>query len=128
MNRVNINVGNVEGLPLSDAVKTGNLIFVSGMVGFGEDGQIVRGGIAAETHQTFRNIEQVLDRAGCTLQDIVKVSVILTDRADFEAFNDAYKKIFTANWPARISMVAGLTIDAKVEIDVIALAAGGKPL
>jgi 2-iminobutanoate/2-iminopropanoate deaminase len=115
-----INLGNPEGLPFSDAVRFGDLVFVSGMVGFDDGGKIVAGGIVPETVQTFRNIERILKRAGCALADIVKVSVILTDTRDFDAFNGAYSKIFPKDPPARVSMVAQLTIDACVEVDVIA--------
>lgn len=120
MSRQVINLGNPEGLPLSDAVRFGDLVFVSGMVGFGDDGKIVSGGIGPETVQTFRNIEAILMRAGCQLADIVKVSVILTDARDFPAFNAAYREIFPKDPPARVSMVAQLTIDARIEVDVVA--------
>ena len=115
-----INLGNPEGLPFSDAVRFGDLVFVSGMVGFDDGGKIVAGGIVPETVQTFRNIERILEQAGCALADIVKVSVILTDARDFAAFNGAYRKIFPKDPPARVSMVAQLTIEACVEVDVIA--------
>lgn len=115
-----INLGNPEGLPFSDAVRFGDLVFVSGMVGFDEGGKIIAGGIVPETVQTFRNIERILEQAGCALADIVKVSVILTDARDFAAFNDAYRKIFPRDPPARVSMVAQLTIEACIEVDVIA--------
>ena len=120
MDKEIINLGNPEGLPLSDAVRVGDLVFVSGVVGMTEDGQIVPGGMVAETRQIFRNIETVLKNAGCVLQDIVKVSVVLTDRSDFDTFNMIYKQIFSQNPPARTCTVAGLTINARVEIDVIA--------
>ena len=84
MKRETIVLDNTEGLPLSDAVRFGDLIFVSGMVAFDEKGAIVQGGIAAETRQTFRNIEQVLAKAGSSLGDILKVNIILTDAADFD--------------------------------------------
>jgi 2-iminobutanoate/2-iminopropanoate deaminase len=115
-----INLGNPEGLPLSDAVRVGNLVFVSGVVGMTDDGQIVPGGIAAETRQIFRNIETVLRNAGCVLQDVVKVSVVITDRSDFDTFNMIYRQIFSQNPPARTCTVAGLTINARVEIDLVA--------
>lgn len=120
MKRETITLDNVEGLPLSDAVRFGDLVFVSGMVAFDEKGQIVKGGIAAETRQTFKNIEQVLIKAGSSLADVLKVNIILTDAADFDAFNAAYRELFPKSPPARISMVAGLTIAAKLEVDVIA--------
>jgi 2-iminobutanoate/2-iminopropanoate deaminase len=119
-----INVTNIEGLPLSDAVQFGDLIFVSGMVGTDVRGNIVEGGIAAETRQAFRNIEEVLIAAGSKLSQVLKVSVILTNRHDFDVFNAAYREIFPTDPPARVSMVAQLTIDALVEIDVVACAAG----
>ena len=120
MKRRIINLGNPEGLPFSDAVRFGDLVFVSGMVGFDESGAIVAGGIAAETVQTFWNIEKILEPAGCALADVVKVNVILTDAQDFEAFNAVYRDIFPKDPPARVSMVAQLTIDARIEVDVIA--------
>ncbi|MGE0005713.1 MAG: RidA family protein [Parvibaculaceae bacterium] len=120
MKRETIALDNVEGLPLSDAVRFGDLVFVSGMVGFDGEGAIVGGGIAAETRQTFANIERVLARAGASLADVLKVNVVLTDAADFAAFNAAYREIFPQAPPARVSMVAGLTIDARLEVDVIA--------
>ena len=119
LKRTTINVQNLEGLPLSDAVRFGDLLFVSGMVGM-EGGSVVKGGIAAETRQTFRNVAQVLAAAGATLSDVLKVNVILTRAEDFAAFNAAYREIFPTDPPARVSMVAGLTIDARVEIDVVA--------
>ena len=77
--RTTINVQNLEGLPLSDAVRFGDLLFVSGMVGM-DEGSVVEGGIAAETRQAFRNIAEVLAAAGATLSDVLKVNVILTAR------------------------------------------------
>ncbi len=120
LKRTTINVQNLEGLPLSDAVRFGDLLFISGMVGMDDAGSVINGGIAAETHQTFRNIAQVLAAAGATLNDVLKVTVILTRAEDFAAFNAAYREIFPTDPPARVSMVAGLTIDASVEIDVVA--------
>ncbi|MDP9138270.1 MAG: RidA family protein [Pseudomonadota bacterium] len=121
-----INVGNPEGLPLSEAVRFGDLVFVSGMVGSDAAGAIVEGGIAAETRQVFRNIEAVLAQAGCSLGEVIKVNVVLTNANDFDAFNAAYRTIFPSDPPARVSMVAGLTIEACIEVDVIA-GCGNKP-
>jgi 2-iminobutanoate/2-iminopropanoate deaminase len=120
LKRTTINVQNLEGLPLSDAVRFGDLLFVSGMVGMDDEGRVVEGGIVAETRQTFRNIAAVLAAAGATLKDVLKVNVILTRAEDFAAFNAAYREIFPTDPPARVSMVAGLTIDARVEVDVVA--------
>jgi len=117
---------NAEGLPFSEAIRLGNLVFASGMVGFDDSGKIVRGGIGAETRQTFANIEKVLKQAGCGLADIVKVSVVLADPADFDAYNEVYRTIFTHEPPARVTIAGQLTIDARLEVDVIAgVGAGG---
>ena len=120
MRRQVFNVGSPEGLPISDAVRFGDFLFVSGIVGMDQKGRIVPGGIKAETEQAFRNIEAILNLQGCTLDDILKVNVVLTDRADFDAFNAACRRIFPQDPPARVSMVAALTIDARLEVDVIA--------
>lgn len=111
---------NVEGLPLSPAVKFGDLVFVSGTVGFDETDKIVVGGVAAETRQIFQSIEKVLAEAGCDLTDIIKVNVVLSDPKDFDAFNAAYREIFVEDPPARVTVAGTLTIDAAVEIDVVA--------
>jgi reactive intermediate/imine deaminase len=120
MQRIVVNVGNPEGLPLSDAVRFGDLLFVSGSVGMDANGAIVPGGIEAETRQTFKNIKAVLHAAHCRMEDVLKVNVILTDGDDFDAFNAVYREIFPKDPPARVSMVAALTIDARIEVDVIA--------
>jgi len=120
LKRTTINVQNSEGLPLSDAVRFGDLLFVSGMVGMDAAGKVVAGGIAAETRQTFRNIAAVLAAGGASLSDVIKVNVILNRAEDFADFNAAYREIFPTDPPARVSMVAGLTIAARVEIDVVA--------
>ena len=94
LKRTTINVENSEGLPLSDAVRFGNLLFVSGMVGMDAAGKVVAGGIAAETRQTFRNIAAALAAGGATFSDALKVNVILTRAEDFAAFNATYREFF----------------------------------
>ncbi len=110
---------NVEGLPLSDAVRAGDFIFVSGMVGCNPDGTIVPGGVVAETDKIFEDLTELLTKANASLSQVAKVNVYLTDAADFDAFNRAYAKHFSAGAPARVGVVAALTIDAKVEMDFV---------
>jgi 2-iminobutanoate/2-iminopropanoate deaminase len=118
---------NTEGLPFSEAIRLGNLVFVSGTVGFDDAGKIVAGGVGPETRQTFANVAKVLKAAGCTLDDIVKVSVVLADPDDFDGYNAVYKTIFRKAPPARVTIAGRLTIDARLEVDVIAgVGAGGK--
>ncbi len=81
-----------------------------------------------ETRQTFANIEKVLKQAGCTLDDIVKVSVVLADPTDFDGYNAVYRTLFTHQPPARVTTAGTLTIDARLEVDVIAgVGAGRRP-
>jgi 2-iminobutanoate/2-iminopropanoate deaminase len=115
-----ISGSSTEGLPLSDAVRAGDFVFLSGLVGFGPDGRIVEGGIAAETDRIMADAADILKRARASLRDVVKVNVYLVDAADFAAFNAAYAKYFTEAPPARSSVVAGLTIAARVEMDFVA--------
>jgi len=119
---------NTEGLPFSEAICLGNLVFVSGNVGFDQSGKIVPGGVGPETRQTFANIETVLKQAGCTLADVVKVSVVLADPNDFDGYNAVYRTLFIHEPPARVTIAGTLTIDAKLEVDVIAGVGAGRKL
>ena len=119
-------------LPFSQATEAGGFVFVSGQVGFDAGGEIVQGGIVAETRQTMDNIVAILAKAGCTLADVVKANVYLSgDPArggdiDYRAMNQEWAKHFgTAaqpNKPARSTVRAGLVIPGTlVEIDMIAV-------
>ena len=109
-----------QPLPFSPAVKAGPFVFVSGQVAMAENGEIVPGGIEAQTRQTLKNVERALSLAGCTLNDVVKSTVWLDDARDFWTFNRVYAEFFAENKPARSTTQATLMIDAKVEIEVIA--------
>ena len=109
-----------QSLPFSPAVKAGPFVFVSGQIAMGDNGEIVPGGIEAQTRQTLKNVEKALALAGCTLQDVVKSTVWLDDARDFWTFNRVYAEFFSENKPARSTTQATLMIDAKVEIEVIA--------
>ncbi len=109
-----------QPLPFSPAVKAGPFVFVSGQVAMGATGEIVPGGIEAQTRQTLKNVEKALALAGCTLKDVVKSTVWLDDARDFWTFNRVYAEFFSENKPARSTTQAKLMIDAKLEIEVIA--------
>lgn len=108
-------------VPFSDAVETENLLFLTGQIGKNhKSGNLVEGGISAETIQTIENIKDVLEYHNLTLDNVVKCTVILSDINDFQSFNKEYVKYFTKK-PARTTFaVAGLAANAKIEIDVIA--------
>jgi reactive intermediate/imine deaminase len=109
-----------QPLPFSPAVKAGPFVFVSGQIAMGDNGEIVPGGIEAQTRQTLKNVENALALAGCTLKDVVKSTVWLDDARDFWTFNRVYAEFFSESKPARSTTQATLMIDAKVEIEVIA--------
>jgi 2-iminobutanoate/2-iminopropanoate deaminase len=99
------------------------LVFTSGQVGLDPaKGEIVAGGIQAETEQVFRNLAAVLRGANLSLANIVKTTVYLADMADFQAMNEVYARHFSAAPPARTTIAAaGLPRGARVEIDAVAL-------
>jgi reactive intermediate/imine deaminase len=109
-----------QARPFSPATRAGDFVFVSGQVPSGDDGQIVVGGIEAQTRQVFRNLEKALALAGCTLEDVCKVGVWLNDARDFGSFNRVYMECFGSHRPARSTVESRLMVDAKLEMDVIA--------
>ena len=108
--------------PYSQAVKAGNLLFVSGQLPIDPaTGAFAGEDIATQTRQSLTNIQAILEEAGYTLADVVKATVLLADMADFAAMNAVYAQFFTANCPARAAFaVKELPKAAKVEIEVIA--------
>lgn len=107
--------------PFSDAVEVGDLFFLAGQIGMDHSTRtMVEGGLKAETEQAIRNIQDVLQQHGLSLDQVVKCTVILSSMDDFTAFNEVYTTYFTKK-PARTTFAAaGLARNAKVEIDVIA--------
>ena len=106
--------------PFSPAVRAGDFVYVSGQVPANAAGEIITGGIEAQTHQVMANLKAVLALAGCTLDDVCKSTVWLDDARDFGAFNRVYMSYFPNGKPARSTTEARLMVDAKVEIDVVA--------
>lgn len=113
-----------EVLPLSSAVKAGQLVFVSGQLGIDDQGRLVAADVAGQLHQCVERIRRILANAGIGLDAVVKATVWLSDAADFPAFNAAYRECFPERPPARSTVVSGLLIPgARVEIEVVATAA-----
>jgi reactive intermediate/imine deaminase len=107
-------------VPLSPAVRAGDFVYVSGQVPTDKNGSVVAGGIEAQTRQVLENVKAALALAGCTLEDVVKTTVILEDARDFGAFNKVYASYFPKEHPARTTVEARLVIDIKVEIEAVA--------
>jgi reactive intermediate/imine deaminase len=110
----------------TDAVRAGDLLFVSGCIAVDGDGRLVGGGdAAAQTRQVFANLEAILAAAGASIRDVVKVTVFLTDVRDRPAVNTVREEIFGSTRPASTLVeVSKLVVDgARVEIEAVALLA-----
>lgn len=107
--------------PFSDAVRVGNLLFVSGKLGnIPGTMDLAPGGIQGETRQTMENIKNTVERYGGSMERPVKCTVFLADIAEWGAMNEVYKEYFPGNRPARSALgVSGLALDARVEIECI---------
>ena len=99
------------------------LVYSSGQVGLDpKTGDLVSGGIQAETRRALQNLANVLRGANLSLADVVKTTVFLADMADFSAMNEIYGQAFGANPPARTTVAAaGLPKNARVEIECVAV-------
>lgn len=111
-------------LPFSEAVRSGDLLFLSGQIGTAEGkNELVPGGIAAESDRTLQRIEDVLKRHGASMRDVIKCTVFLADIKEWPAFNEVYRRHFQAPYPARSALAAsGLAMNARVEVECIAQA------
>ena len=109
--------------PYSQAVKAGNMLFVSGQVPFvPETMEIVEGDVQAQTRQSLTNVQNILKEAGADFSDVVKTTVFIKDMNEFALINEVYAEFFGENKPARACVeVARLPKDVKVEIEVIAV-------
>lgn len=115
------------GLPFSEAVRVGNMLYLSGQMGVvmgGDTGlKLVPGGIGAETRQTLANMKTVLERHGSSLDRVVKVTVMMADMAEWPAMNAIYVMHFTNHLPARSAFGASaLALGGRVEIECVATA------
>ena len=109
--------------PYSQAVKAGNLLFVSGQVPFvPETMEIVEGDVKPQTAQSLKNLQAILTEAGADFSNVVKTTVFIKDMNEFAQINEVYAEYFGENKPARACVeVARLPKDVKVEIELIAV-------
>jgi 2-iminobutanoate/2-iminopropanoate deaminase len=106
-------------LPFSDAVRAGDLLFVSGQIGnvLGKE-ELVSGGIGPEPTQALENIKAILERHGSSMEAVVKCTVLLADIREWSAFNAVYRGYFPAHFPARSAFGSnGLALGARVELE-----------
>jgi 2-iminobutanoate/2-iminopropanoate deaminase len=109
--------------PYSQGIRAGNLVFTAGQLGMDPaSGELVAGGVEAQARQALTNLQAVLEAAGSSLDQALKVTVFLDDINDFAAVNGVYAEFFTQEPPARSAVqVAALPLGGLVEIEAIAL-------
>jgi 2-iminobutanoate/2-iminopropanoate deaminase len=109
--------------PYSQAVQSGNMLFISGQIAIDRaSGNLITGSIPEETHQVMKNLEAVLKAAGMDFTQVVKCSIFLKDMSSFAAMNEVYGEYFKTNPPARETVeVSRLPKDVNVEISCIAV-------
>ncbi len=112
-----------EPFLLSQGIRAGDFLFVSGQAGYGDDGKIVEGGFRAQGDQAFSNLKRALVAGGSNLQNVVKVTIFLTDMANFAEVVELRRHYFSAPYPAdSIVQVAALyTPEAMIEIEAVAV-------
>jgi 2-iminobutanoate/2-iminopropanoate deaminase len=113
----------LSGAPYNQAIAAGGFVFCAGQVALDpESGTLVEGGIAVQTERALQSLSAILAGAGCSLDDVVKTTVFLTDLGEFGAMNAVYATHFTGQPPARSTVqVAALPAGARVEIEAVAL-------
>ena len=112
----------MKDLPFSEAVRVGNMLYLSGQIGIDSSMKLVAGGIAAETRQVMESIKATLERYGSSLDHVIKVTVMLADISEWGEMNNVYVQYFSKHLPARSALGAnGLAMGARVEIECTAV-------
>jgi endoribonuclease L-PSP, putative len=113
---------NMKGLPFSEAVRVGNMLYLSGQMGIDQSIDLVPGGIVEETRQALENIKRTLEKYGSSLEHVIKVTVMLADMSEWAEMNKVYVEYFSRKLPARSSFgTSGLALGGRVEIECIAV-------
>ncbi len=113
---------NMKGLPFSEAVRVGNVLYLSGQMGIDQSIRLVPGGIAEETRQALENIKTTLEKYGSSLEHVIKVTVMLADMSEWAEMNKVYLGYFSKNLPARSAFgTSGLALGGRVEIECMAV-------
>ena len=107
--------------PFSDAVRVGNILYLSGQIGTAPGVGLVEGGIQEETRQTMENIKRTVEKYGSSMDEVVKCTVMLADIGEWAAMNEVYVTFFPGHKPARSAFGAsGLALNARTEIECLA--------
>ncbi len=106
--------------PYSPVVVSGDTVYTAGQVAYDPDANLVEGGIAEQTRRSLENVRACLEAAGCTMDDVVKVTAFLADLGELAGYNEVYREFFDEPYPARTSVQAGLPPGVRVEIEAVA--------
>lgn len=123
LERVTTQPDNFEPYLLSQAIKFGNLLFVSGQAGAADDGTIVPDGFMAQGEQAFANLERALAAGGSRLQDVIKVTIFVTDMRHFKDVVELRRKFFSVPYPADTIAEVNALYDPAAMIEIEAIAA-----
>ena len=116
-----LDLGTFMKAPVSPAVRANGFVFVSGYVPLNpETGKAELGSIEVQARRTLENIKLVLDKAGSSLEKVVKVNIFISEEKDFQGLNKVYREYFPTDFPARRTIIANLIGGFRVEIDCIA--------
>ena len=125
LKRVHTSPDVYEPYLLSQAIRMGDVLYVSGQAGYGDDGKIVEGGFRAQGEQAFANLRRVLEAGGSSLENVAKVTIFLTDMSDFKEIVELRRRHFSEPYPADtiVEIKALYTPEAMIEIEAIAAVA-----
>lgn len=108
---------------LSQGIRFGNLLFISGQAGVGDDGRIVDGGFHAQGEQAFANLRRALEAGGSGLDDVIKVTIFVTDMGQFDEVVELRRRFFSAPYPADTIAEVKALYDPAAMIEIEAIAA-----
>jgi 2-iminobutanoate/2-iminopropanoate deaminase len=123
LERVITRPDNYEPFLLSQGIKFGNILFISGQAGAGDDGKIVDGGFRAQGEQAFTNLRRVLEAGGSSLDDVIKVTIFVTDMGNFKEVVELRRKFFSEPYPADTIAEIKALYDPTALIEIEAIAA-----
>ena len=111
-----------EPFLLSQGIRAGNLLFISGQAGYDDDGRVVEGGFRAQGERAFANLERALKAGDASLRTVAKVTIFVTDMSNFGEVVELRRKYFAAPYPADsiVAVQALYTPEAMIEIEAIA--------
>jgi len=123
LQRVETQPDNYEPFLLSQGIKFGDLLFISGQAGAGDDGKIVAGGFKAQGDQAFANLRRALEAGGSSLKDVIKVTIFVTDMDNFKEVVELRRQYFSLPYPADTIAEIKALYDPAAMIEIEAIAA-----